>query len=303
MRIVLAGATGFLGSLLRKRLAGAGHELQMLTRRPHQVSEGTEIEWHPDGTAGPWARVLDGADAVVNLAGEPLVGQRWSRARKAALVASRVDPTRSLVAAIDEAAARPRVLVSASAVGYYGPHGDEVLTEAAPAGRDFLASLCVEWEDAALRAEALGTRVVAIRTGLVLAADGGALRSMLPAFRLGLGGPIGSGSQYWPWIHADDWSGLVSFLLDQPALSGAFNVTAPAPQPNYAFVKTLGRVLGRPAILPAPRFALQLALGEVADAVLLSGQRAVPARALALGYRFEYDDLERALRQILTASR
>ena len=298
MRIVLAGATGFLGGLLRQRL-GTTHELVILTRRPRGTSGVTEVAWHPDGTAGPWAHAIDGADAIVNLAGEPLVGQRWSPTRKAALVASRIEPTRSLVAAIDRASARPRVLISASAVGYYGPHGDEVLTEDTPAGHDFLASLCVEWENAALAAEALGTRVVTIRTGLVLSEKGGALKPMLLPSRLGLSGPIGSGAQYWPWIHADDWSAIVEFLLDQPTVSGAVNLTAPTPLTNAAFAKTLGTVLRRPAILPAPRFALRALLGEVADALLLSGQRAEPRRAIALGYRFAYEDLETALRQIL----
>jgi uncharacterized protein (TIGR01777 family) len=298
MRIVLAGATGFLGGLLRERLGGT-HDLVLLTRKPRGTPGVTEIEWHPDGSSGPWVRAIDGADAVVNLAGEPLVGRRWSDARKAELVASRVEPTRSLVAGIEQAAARPRVLISASAVGYYGPHGDEVVTEETPAGHDFLASICVQWENAALAAEALGTRVVTIRTGLPLSAEGGALKPMLLPFRLGLGGPIGSGSQYWPWIHADDWSGLVEFLLEQPAISGAVNLAAPAPVTNAVFATTLGRVLGRPAILPAPRFALKALLGEVADAMLLTGQRAEPARALALGYRFAYEDLETALRQIL----
>src|SRR6476661_3849640 len=300
MRIVLAGATGFLGGLLRQRL-GTTHELVLLTRRPRGTGGETEVAWHPDGTAGPWAHAIDGADAVVNLAGEPLVGQRWSPSRKAALVASRIEPTRSLVAAIDQASARPRVLISASAVGYYGPHGDEVLTEDTPAGHDFLASLCVEWENAALAAEALGTRVVTIRTGLVLSDNGGALKPMLLPSRLGLGGPIGSGAQYWPWIHADDWSAIVEFLLDQPTVSGAVNLTAPTPVTNAAFARTLGTVLRRPAILPAPRFALRALLGEVADALLLSGQRAEPRRAIALGYRFGYEDLETALRQILTS--
>ncbi len=298
MRIVLAGATGFLGGLLRQRL-GSRHELVLLTRTSRGRSGVTEVEWHPDGTAGAWARALDGVDAVINLAGEPLVGRRWSPARKAALVSSRVEPTNSLVAAIEQAAARPRVLISASAVGYYGPHGDDVVTEESAAGHDFLASICVQWENAALAAEPLGTRVVTIRTGLPLSAQGGALKPMLLPFRLGLGGPIGSGSQYWPWIHADDWSGLVEFLLDQPTVSGAVNLTAPMPVTNATFAKTLGRVLGRPAILPAPRFALRAALGEVADALLLSGQRAEPRRAMALGYTFAYSDLETALRQIL----
>jgi hypothetical protein len=298
VRIVLAGATGFLGGLLRQRL-GSSHELVLLTRRPRGTSGMTEIEWQPDGTAGPWARALDGADAVVNLAGQPLVGRRWSPSRKTALVQSRVEPTRSLVAAIDRASARPRLLISASAVGYYGPHGDEALTEDSAAGHDFLASLCVDWENAALAAETLGTRVVTIRTGLVLSERGGALKPMLLPFRLGLGGPIGSGAQYWPWIHADDWSGIVEFLLDQSTVSGAMNLTAPTPVTNAAFAMILGAVLRRPAILPAPRFVLRVLLGEVADALLLSGQRAEPGRALALGYRFVYEDLETALRQIL----
>jgi uncharacterized protein (TIGR01777 family) len=298
MRIVLAGATGFLGGLLRRRL-GPAHDLVMLTRAPSGTPGITEVEWRPDGTAGAWARALDGVDAVINLAGAPLVGPRWSPARKAALVASRVEPTRSLVAAIERAAARPRVLISASAVGYYGPHGDDVLTEDSPAGHDFLASICVQWENAALGAEALGTRVVTIRTGLPLSAEGGALKPMLLPFRLGLGGPFGSGSQYWPWIHADDWSGLVEFLLAQPTVSGAVNLTAPTPVTNATFARTLGKVLRRPAIVPAPRMALRAALGEVADALLLSGQRAEPKRALALGYTFAYSNLETALRQIL----
>ena len=298
MRIVLAGASGFLGGLLRQRL-GTTHEVVLLTRRPRGTPGVTEVAWHPDGTAGPWAHAIDGADAVVNLAGEPLVGRRWSQSRKTALVASRIEPTRSLVTAIDQASARPRVLISASAVGYYGPHGDDVLTEETPAGHDFLASLCVEWENAALAAEALGTRVVTIRTGLVLSEKGGALKPMLLPFRLGLGGPIGSGAQYWPWIHADDWSAIVEFLLNQSTVSGAVNLTAPTPVTNAAFAKILGAVLRRPAILPAPRFALRALLGEVADALLLSGQRAEPSRAIALGYRFAYEDLETALRQIL----
>jgi uncharacterized protein len=301
MRIVLAGASGFLGRHLIQRLRAERHDLTVLTRQSRGVSGVTEVQWRPDGTSGDWAETIDGADAVVNLAGEPLVGPRWSPMRKAALVASRVAPTRSVVAAIEQAAARPRVLLSASAVGYYGPHGNEPLTEESPAGRDFLASLCVEWENAALAAEALGTRVVTLRTGLVLAPDGGALLPMLRPFSLGVGGPLGSGTQYWPWIHYEDWTGLVQFVLQQSAPSGALNLTAPAPVTNAAFTRALGQALGRPAMLRAPAFALRLALGEVADALLLSGQRALPARALALGYRFAFDSLDAALRQIVAA--
>jgi uncharacterized protein (TIGR01777 family) len=274
----------------------------VLTRRLRGLTDVSEVRWEPTGAAGPWTPTLDGADAIVHLAGESIVGKRWTPARKAALVDSRLLPTRSLVAAIEQIAARPRLLVSASAVGYYGPHGDEPVTEDTRAGRDFLATLCVEWENAALGAESLGTRVVTIRTGLVLGPGGGALRPMLLPFRLGLGGPLGDGTQYWPWIHLDDWVGLVSFLLGQSSVSGPVNVTAPTPQTNLVFSQTLARVLRRPCLIGTPGFALRLAMGEVADALVLSGQRALPSRALAMGFSFAYDDLETALRQILTST-
>ena len=298
MRIVLAGATGFLGGLLRQRL-GTTHELVILTRRPRGTGGVTEVAWHPDGTAGPWAHAIDGADAVVNLAGEPLVGQRWSPTRKAVLVASRIEPTRSLVAAIDRASARPRVLISASAVGYYGPHGDEALTEDTRAGHDFLASLCVEWENAALAAEALGTRVVTIRTGLVLSEKGGALKPMLLPFRLGLGGPIGSGSA----VLAVDSRRRLVCPRRVPARS-ADGVRRSESDSAHSCDERGVREDPRHRAAPAsdsPRAAVRASalLGEVADALLLSGQRAEPRRAIALGYRFAFRDLETALRQIL----
>jgi uncharacterized protein (TIGR01777 family) len=300
MKIVLAGASGFLGRALVQRLAGDGHELVRLTRRPKADAAGIrEVAWQPDGTARAWADVVDGADAVVNLAGESIAEGRWTASRKAALIESRLLSTRSLVAAVEIAKMRPPLLVSSSAVGYYGPHGDETLTEADGPGDDFLARLSVEWEHAAQAAESGGTRVVLVRTGLVLEGDGGALKAMLPPFRFCVGGPLGSGTQYWSWIHRADWVGLVRFLLAHPTLQGPINATAPAPVTNEAFSRTLARVLRRPCLFRAPAFALRLAMGEMADALLLNGQRVVPARAQELGFRFEYETLEPALRAIL----
>lgn len=311
MRIVLAGATGFLGRPLLERLASDGHDLVVLTRRRRGLglARVREVEWQPDGHAGPWAHEVDGADAVVNLAGAPigggpilrlLLGGRWRPERKLDIHQSRVIATRSLVAALDRASARPRLLVSGSGVDYYGARGDEVVTETESPGQGFLSRVTQDWEDAALAAEAGGTRVVLLRTGLALGPDGGALEPMLLPFRLGLGGPFGSGRQYWPWIHRDDWVSLVSYLLQHGSASGPINGTAPNPVTNEAFSRTLARVLHRPAWLRVPAFALRLALGEMADALLLSGRRAVPARALELGFRFQYAELEPALRHILS---
>jgi uncharacterized protein (TIGR01777 family) len=300
MRIVLAGASGFLGRALVRTLVGDGHELTLLTRRPQGGPGGLrQVTWQPDGTARAWASVVDGAGAVVNLAGESIAEGRWTASRKAALIESRLLSTRSLVAAIEGARVRPPLLVSSSAVGYYGPHGDEMLTEAEGPGDDFLARLSAEWEHAAQAAESGGTRVVLVRTGLVLERDGGALKAMLPPFRFGVGGPLGSGTQYWSWIHRADWVALVRFLLAHPTLQGSINATAPAPVTNGEFARTLARVLGRPCLFRAPAFALRLAMGEMADALLLNGQRVVPARAQEMEFRFAYETLEPALRAIL----
>jgi len=301
MRIVLAGATGFLGRPLTVRLVAAGHAVTVLTRRPSEGSPVRQVQWQPDGTAGPWAGVIDGADAVVNLSGAPLAPQRWTMERKRVLVDSRVLPNRSLVAAIGAAKTRPRVLVSASGAGYYGHCGDRTITEQAPPGDDFLGRLALEWERAANDARTLGTHVVAIRTGLVLGEGGGVLAPMLPPFRLGLGGPFGNGQQYWPWVHLDDWLALVEFTLVKPLLDGPVNNSAPEPATNEDFSRTLARVLHRPCLFRVPAFALRLAMGEMAEGLLLSGQRAVPARALSLGFRFRYESLEAALRQALGA--
>lgn len=299
-RIVLAGATGFLGVPLVRAWADAGADLTILTRRPaaspfapdHRVRA---VGWTPDGTAGPWAAALEGADAVVNLAGESLAAHRWTPAQKARIVDSRILATRSLVNAIGDAHVPPRALVSSSGIGYYGPHGDEVLTEQAAPGRDFIAQLGAAWEAEAHRAATPRTRVVFARTSLVIAADGGALAPMLLPFRLGLGGRIGSGRQYWAWIHRDDWVAMILWAAARDDVSGGLNVTSPNPVTNAEFVRALARALHRPAIVPLPAFAARLALGEMADGLILSGQRAVPDKALRGGFRFRYERLDDAL--------
>jgi hypothetical protein len=214
-----------------------------------------------------------------------------------------VKATRSLTEAIAQADRAPAVLISGSAVGYYGPRGDEVVTEETPPGSDFLARVCTHWEAEANRAASEHTRVVCVRTGLVLAADGGALPKMLPPFKLFAGGPVGSGRQYWPWIHRDDWIGLVRWTIDQSTVSGAVNATAPNPVTNAEFSEALGAALHRPSLLPAPAFALRLLLGEMADALLLSGQRAIPAKAQHQGFTFKYERISDALRAIFDRSR
>jgi uncharacterized protein (TIGR01777 family) len=249
-----------------------------------------------NGASGPWARALEGAGAVVNLAGEGIADKRWTGARKQALLRSRLDATSSLVKAMASLTTPPGVFVSASGVGYYGPTGDEPITEAAPAGHDFLGEMARDWEAAAAPAAA-HARVVLLRTGLVMGAEG-ALGKMLLPFKLGVGGRLGSGTQWMPWISVDDWAGLTARLVTDDAARGAFNLSGPAPVTNTEFTRTLGRVLHRPTIFPVPAFALKLALGELSDA-LLTGQRAVPEKALALGYQFRHATLEAALRSVL----
>jgi uncharacterized protein (TIGR01777 family) len=294
MRIVVAGGTGFLGRPLVARLVAAGHDVRVLSRRP---AAPRELGWSPDGSTGPWKAEVDGADAVVNLAGESIAGGRWTAARKARIRESRIQATRSLVRAIAEAQRPPAVLLSGSAIGYYGVRGDEPLTEQAAPGTDFLASVCRAWEAEALRAQDR-SRVVLLRTGIALAKDGGALPQMALPFRLFAGGPVGSGGQYYSWIHRDDWVGLVSWAMLTPSVAGALNLTAPNPVPNREFARMLGRVLHRPSLMPAPAFALRIVLGEMADALLLGGQRVLPAQADAHGFGFAYPTLEPALRSI-----
>jgi len=240
---------------------------------------------------------MDTADAVVNLAGESIAARRWTAAQKEKIRTSRLLATRSLVVAIRGASSKPRVFVSASAVGYYGDRGDETLTEASTPGHDFLATLCQGWEAAAGEAAA-ATRVVLLRTGIVLDRKGGALPKMLPPFMLFAGGPIGSGRQYMPWSHKHDWVRMAAWTLQHDAARGALNVTAPNPIRNAEFSKALGHALRRPSVLPAPGFALKVILGEMADALLLSGQRALPVRASDLGFSFRFSNVDEALADI-----
>ncbi len=297
MRVVIAGGTGFLGRALSQSLAADGHEVSLLTRGAGDRTFKT-VPWTPNGESGPWASAIDGADAVVNLAGESIAAKRWTAAQKQRIRDSRVQATRSLAAAIQGCPNPPSVFVSGSAVGYYGPLADDVATEDTPPGSDFLARVCVTWEDEARRAATPRTRVTCIRTGLVLARDGGALPPMLPPFRFGAGGPVGSGRQYWPWIHRQDWVDLVRWAMRTPDAGAAINVTAPNPVTNAEFARALGRAMHRPAFLPAPAFALRLLLGEMADALVLSGQRAVPRRAERGGFTFTYRTLDDALQAI-----
>jgi hypothetical protein len=307
LNIVIAGGTGFLGSPLAEVYAEEGHDVRVLTRAllpgdtRHDSGTGvpgvTRVGWKADGASGPWASVVDGADAVINLAGESVGGRRWTPAWKARLRDSRLLATRSLAAAIKAAATPPAVLVSASAVGYYGWTDDQPLVESAPPGRDFLAQLCEDWEKEARNAERPGMRLAVMRTGMVLERSGGALAEMLTPFRFGAGGRLGSGRQYMSWIHRLDWIEMVRWIVQEASVSGPINVTAPHPVTNRQFARALGRALHRPAVIPVPGFALKIVLGEFADNVL-TGQRVVPARAQALGYHFRYPEIDLAFRGI-----
>ncbi len=301
MKIVLAGGSGFLGRALTDTLAADGHDLVVLTRGSAGPAAGVHlrhVQWTGD-TVGPWTAELDGADAVVNLAGESIAGGRWSTEQKTRIEESRIRATRTLADTIAAAAAPPPVLISGSAVGYYGPCDDRVLTEDAPPGSDFLARLCVKWEAEARRAASARTRVVCVRTGLVLDRHGGALATMLRPFQIGIGGRAGTGRQYWPWIHIRDWVDLVCWAIATPTVTGPLNATAPNPVTNADFTQALGRALHRPTLIPAPGFALRLLMGEMADALLLSGQRAIPAKAQALWFGFHFPHVDDALRDIL----
>jgi uncharacterized protein (TIGR01777 family) len=303
-KVVVTGATGLIGSAVIAALVQRGDTVTALSRDRGRLSAqlrpGLEaVSWPlPDQTPPPPGAIV-GAEAVINLLGEP-ISQRWTPAVKERIRSSRIATTRNLVAAIRASAAgeRPKVLVSQSATGYYGPRGDEQLTESAGAGDDFLASIVKEWEAEADAAAQDGVRVICTRTGVVLAPEGGALTKMLPPFRLGIGGPIGGGRQYLPWIHLDDVVGGILHCLDTAAASGPVNLTAPAPATNRDFSRALGHALHRPALAPVPALALKLLYGEMST-IVLTGQRAVPARLRELGYEFRHPDLERALTDVL----
>jgi uncharacterized protein (TIGR01777 family) len=303
MRVVVTGATGLIGQALVNALSDRGDEVVALSRDATRARQtlGDHVQAHawPNPTdAPPPEAALDGADAVVHLLGEP-VAQRWSAEAKEKIRRSRVGSTRCLVDGLLalQPERRPGVLVSQSATGFYGPRGEEPITEDAPAGDDFLAGVVVEWEGEAMRAEP-ELRVALTRTGVVLSPEGGALGKMLPFFRLGIGGPVAGGRQYVPWIHLDDVVGAILFCLDNDAATGPINLTAPQPVTNTELSHGLGRILKRPAVLPVPAFALKLLYGEMAQ-IVITGQRVVPARLTELGYAFGHPELEAALRDVL----
>ena len=295
MRLVIAGGTGFIGSALCQRLRANNHSVTILTRTQRPKADNpTEkwVRWDPSTGEIP-ADTIDGADGIINLAGEPIAGKRWTASQKEKIRSSRIMTTRALVNAAANAKVKPKFLLNGSAVGYYGPRGDETITEEANPGNDFLSQVCAEWEQEAKKAESLGLRVALMRTGIVLG-KGGALAKMVPPFKFFAGGPLGSGQQWMPWIHLEDEFGLILFLIDRADAVGPFNATAPNPVTMKEFCSTLGRVLGRPSWAPVPGFALRILLGEMAE-MLLTGQRVLPARAQKLGYKFRYANLFEAL--------
>jgi uncharacterized protein (TIGR01777 family) len=288
-----------IGSLLTERWRQSSHSLVLLSRRPPaeiSVAKKQWLAWQP-GASGEWERAIDGADAIINLAGEPIAGKRWTTEQKKILRSSRIEGTKALVDAIAKAQIKPKLMISSSAVGYYGPHGDQTLNEDSKPGDDFLARLCVDWEAEAQKAEALGVRVCLLRTGIVLAKGQGALKKMVPPFKMFIGGPLGSGRQWMPWIHIEDEVSVIQFLVENERARGAFNGTAPNPVTMAEFSETLGAVLNRPSWARVPPSVLALVVGEMAE-MLLNGQRAIPEAAIKLGFKFKYPNLKLALESL-----
>jgi uncharacterized protein len=333
MKVLIAGSSGLVGTALTRALARDGHRVVRLVRcgssaakeatnenRRKKKTKGretknaerdgssniTEVAWNPNTCDlegepfGEGQENVEGADAVVNLAGASIAGETWNAERKALIRSSRVHTTRELVCAMEKLADKPNILVSASAIGYYGNRGDEALTEESKPGDDFLARVCQEWEAEAVKAETLGMRVVRTRFGIILAKHGGALPQMMRPFKFGAGGRVGSGQQWMSWITLDDAVAVLRYALENRAMSGAVNVVSPQPVRNADFARELGRAMHRPAILPAPAFALELVLGEMAEALLLASQRVMPSRLQQLGYRFVHATLPGALAAVLS---
>jgi uncharacterized protein (TIGR01777 family) len=299
MKILVAGSHGLVGTALIKSLESVGHEVFRLVR--HAPNSKTEVEWSPDRYSIALARI-EGFDAVVNLAGESIAEGRWTDEKKRRIRESRVKGTKLLGDALANLTVPPKTFICASAIGYYGNRGDEVLTETSAPGHDFLSKVCAEWEEATALAKEKGIHVVNARFGIILDTQGGALKKMLPPFRIGAGGQIGSGKQWMSWIALDDVIGALNFALTKESLRGPINFVAPNPVTNAEFTKTLGRVLSRPTLFPMPAFVVKLLFGEMGEALLLGGQRVAPKRLMAEGFEFRYSQLEKALDNIVRAA-
>ena len=301
MRVLITGGAGFIGRELAASLAGDGHNAVLLSRSAAQVTglpAGVCAERWDGRTAEGWSSLADGADAIVNLAGENIGVGRWTTERKERIRHSRLNAGRAVVETVTRVTRKPRVVIQASAVGYYGPHGPEQIPEETPAGQDFLAQVCQDWEASTVPVEALGVRRAVIRTGVALSKRGGALPRMMLPFRFFVGGRLGNGRQWVPWIHMRDEVRAIRFLIENESSSGAFNLTAPHPVTNAEFAHTLGRQFGRPSFMPAPAFALRTLFGEMAT-ILLDGQRAVSQRLVQVGFDFEFPEVGPALRDLL----
>lgn len=302
MKVAVTGATGLVGGALSRNLIQAGHRVVALARNPEKAREKVPqveaVAWDATSGISP-GQALEGLDAVVHMAGESLAAGRWTSRRKRTIVESRISGTRNLVEALSKCSSPPKVLVNASAIGYYGSSEDELFEETNPAGQDFLAQLCQQWESQARRATKSGVRVVLVRSGFILSTEGGALPRMLPPFKMGLGGPLGSGKQWMSWIHIEDEVGAILYAIEKEGLEGPLNLTAPNPVTNADFTRALGKALRRPAFFPVPGFVLRLMLGEMAKTLLLSGQRVVPRELEKGGYRFHFSDLDEALDDLL----
>jgi uncharacterized protein (TIGR01777 family) len=310
MRVIITGGTGLIGGALAADLAGDGHEVIVLSRNPKRATRlptGVRAERWDARSADGWGPLVDGADAVVNLAGESIGGEdvvalftrRWTPERKRLIRDSRTNAGQAVTQAIEAAKQKPRVLIQASAVDYYGVHGDEEVTEETPPGNDFLTRICIDWEASTANVEQMGVRRAVIRTaGVVLSTKGGAFPFVMLPFRFFVGGRLGSGQQWFPWIHIADEARAIRFLIDNPNASGAFNVCSPNPLTNAEFSRILGRVMGRPSFIPTPAFAMRLLLGEKAMLVL-EGQRQIPRRLQAMGFSFRFPEAEAALRDLL----
>ena len=301
MRVLITGGSGLIGRALAANLARDGNEVIILSRRPERIiglPAGGSAKWWDGHTTERWSSLVDGTDAIINLAGENISSGRWTDECKRGILESRLNAGRAIVQAVETAAHKPCVAIQASGVGYYGPCGDEEVTEEVPSGHDFLARVAVDWEASTAPLEALDIRRVVIRTGVVLSTAGGALPRMLLPFRLFAGGRLGSGQQWFPWIHIADEVSAIRFLIESKTANGPFNLTAPVPLSNAEFNRLLGQRLRRPALMPVPGFTLRLLFGEMAT-VLLDGQRAIPRHLLQLGFTFRFSEASSALRALL----